>query len=369
MLRIAGPAAVAMAYHAALLTAFVARFGGDPAALSCFGEYWGNDYPYEAVHTHFPAYGYDGQFFYALGRAPFARFDSGIDSAPYRQARLLYPLLAWLLSGGGDPVRLHWALPLVNLLVIGALAALGAEAARRNGLSPWWGVLLPWVVSADLAALRNLSDALSALMILSLLAAWLWRGPWWAQGLLAVGTLFSRQQNVLVVLSVLAVAAYRRRWPDVAALVAALALFAGWVLRLTAMYHELPLGTDPRALAPPFVGLARRWADLSVYGPVWINLLGVGLLTLEILLIGYLVWLRSDAALVLTALSGAVLALVCGDSIYEDYWCYARALNWLPAALWLAAAQARQRWLLALLALPALVPLNATISLYYVIPF
>jgi hypothetical protein len=392
MLRIAGPVVVAMAYHAALMAAFVARCNGDPAALSRFGERWQADreevgtvvgwpaallpqrYPYEAVRFHFPEYGYDGQFFYALGRAPFARFDWGLDSPSYRQARLLYPLLAWVVSGGGDPIRLFWALPIVNLLVIGALAGLGAEAARRNRLSPWWGLLLPWVVSADLAALCNLCDALSVLMIVALLAAWLWRGPWWALGLLAAGALFSRQQNVLVVFSLLAVALYRRRWPDAAALAAAVVLFGLWVLRLVAMYHEFPKGTDPRALAPPFVGLVTRWADLSVCSPtcrdsrlIGVNLLDAGLLTFEMLFVVYMIWRRWDAGLILAALSCVGLALVCGDSIYEDYWCYARAFNWLPGTIWLAAAQARQRWLLALLALPGIAALNTVASMWFLL--
>ena len=88
-------------------------------------------------------------------------------------------------------------MPLVNLLAIAALAALGAAAARGYGLSPWWGVLLPFAVNAGMPALRNLTDVLSTLSVAALLIAWLRRWPWWTAALCAAATLFSREQNVV----------------------------------------------------------------------------------------------------------------------------------------------------------------------------
>jgi hypothetical protein len=44
----------------------------------------------------------------------------GIDFAAFRHLRILYPAVGWLCSGG-DPERLLWALPLINLLGIAAL--------------------------------------------------------------------------------------------------------------------------------------------------------------------------------------------------------------------------------------------------------
>ena len=49
--------------------------------------------------------GYDGQFFYRLALDPFTneRTDFGIrlDAPAYRQQRILYPLVVWVVAGGG----------------------------------------------------------------------------------------------------------------------------------------------------------------------------------------------------------------------------------------------------------------------------
>ncbi|HEY7155859.1 MAG TPA: hypothetical protein VH575_17990, partial [Gemmataceae bacterium] len=208
MRRLVGPALAAVAFHAALMAVYVAAFGGDPSALVCVARERIGQAPYEHIATGFDRNGYDGQFYYSLARAPWGRHGRDIDVPAVRQARILYPALSWLLSAG-DPFRLFWVMPLINLLAIAGLAALGAVAARHHGLSPWWGVLLPFAVNAGMSALRNLTDVLSALTVAALLIAWLLRWPWWSLALGAAGVLFSREQNIVVVLLVLAFAIWR----------------------------------------------------------------------------------------------------------------------------------------------------------------
>src|SRR5207244_6853021 len=103
---------------------------------------------------------YDGLYYYSLARFPWKRHGDDLDCPAARHVRILYPALCWLLSAG-DPRALFWAMPAINLLAVGGLAAFGGAAARRGGLSAWWGVLLPFAVNAGLPLLRDLTDLVS----------------------------------------------------------------------------------------------------------------------------------------------------------------------------------------------------------------
>src|SRR5215469_10972811 len=114
MNRLAGPVLAVVAFHAAVLTAYVAAFDGDLSALVCVARERLGQTPYEHIRIGFDRNGYDGQFYYAIARAPWRRHDLGIDDPAVRQARILYPVVSWLLSAG-DAHRLLWVMPLVNL--------------------------------------------------------------------------------------------------------------------------------------------------------------------------------------------------------------------------------------------------------------
>jgi len=373
MSRITGPVLVAIVLHLELVALYVWREGGNPAVLVGASNKRAGHYPFEAIRDPkiqqgYGPFGYDGQFYYALSRAPLARqTEEVVDLPAVRHARILYPILCWLCSGGGDPDALFWAMPLVNLLAIGGLAALGALAASKKELTPWWGVMLPLAVNAILPSLRDLTDVLSIFAVCGLLCAWLWRWPDWSLGLWATAALFSREQNVLVVLGVLAVALGKRRWAGALALGLALTAFAAWIVALRALYGAWPLlpageNVSPRfyGLPIPFWGLLWRWSQAYVPGFGLTHVLGALIITMQILLVVYMLVSGSDPVLVLTALTGAALALSAGRWIYADPWSYPRIFAWMPLALWLAAVQARKPWLLVLLGLPVVLPLYQT---------
>src|SRR5579871_2567628 len=359
MLRLAGPSLIAIAIHAVVLIAYVAAFHGDLSALVCVARERLGEMPYEHIQIGFDRNGYDGQFYYAIARAPWHRQESGIDAPAIRQARILYPALSWLFTAG-DPRRLLWAMPLVNLLAIGALAGLGAIAARDYGMSSWWGVLLPFAVNAGMPALRNLTDVLSTLAVATLLIAWLRRWPWWTAGLCAAATLFSREQNVVVVLLVF-LFAFRsadldRRW--LYGLLAALLMWSVWLGVLRLFYGKWSLLPAGGNLGPPLAGMLYRWMHLADESRTFalFHILCMGTLALQLGLALGLSWTRCDRLIRMTALSGAGLALLGGVSLYGDNWSYPRVFAWLPLGVWLACVQLRWRWPLVALSAPALVP-------------
>src|SRR5262245_54954748 len=121
-----GPMLLTAALHTALLGIYVWGYGGDVSALVCADANQIGRWPYEAIRVGFPAGGLDGQYYYTLARDPWRRHDATVIDLPaYRHARILYPGLAWALSGG-DPEWLLWILPAINLIAIVGLAWLGA---------------------------------------------------------------------------------------------------------------------------------------------------------------------------------------------------------------------------------------------------
>jgi hypothetical protein len=361
------PALAALAFHAALLALYVSATGGDAAVLVGVAANRVGHAPFEAVRVNLKEEGYDGQFFYAIARNPWRKFGpaDGLDCAPLRQARILYPVASWLLSGG-QPRLLVWAMPLVNLLAIAGLAALGALLADRHGYSPWWGFLLPLAVCAGLPALRDLSDVLSVAAIGALLAAWLLRGPWWALALSATAAVLVRDPNVAVVALVLAGAAWRRDALGTLGLAAALCVWGGWMLAVRSMYGTWSFTAVRGDLGIPGSGL---WYCVSHLGEGsrQAALVNVACLCVLLFQVGLVVrlWLGgADRVTVLVGMAGAGLALLGDVPVYSDIWGYMRIFNWLPLGCWLACVSARRRWPAAALACAGFLPVAVVVQAF-----
>ncbi len=334
-------------------------------------------YPYERItnpHTQQAfglSRGHDGQFYYALARAPLAYHKVGLDRAPVRHVRLLYPLLCWMLTLG-DPYLLFWAMPLVNLVAIGGLAAFGAAMALEQKLSPWWGVLLPFALNAGMPALHDLTDIVSTLAICGLLCSLIWKWPVWIVACWSAAALFCRLENFAVVAALLGVALWRRQWSLVLAQLPGLCLWLGWAIYIGYLYNESPI--QPTQLAgpefPPGFGNFSPPLIGRIPTPFWgfyfhwqrglesMDLLCMGLLAWQLILVGALILWRSDPVLIVTAITGAALVAVSGQAVYGSYWDYARVFSWLPLAVWLGAVRAKQRWILLTLALPGWISIN-----------
>lgn len=360
MARITWPALAAALLHGALLALYVAAFRGDLSALVCVGRERVGTVPYETIRTGFDRFGYDGQFYYALARAPWQRHGADLDAPAARHLRVLYPAVCWLVSGG-DARLLLWAMPLVNLAAIGVLAGLGAWLAARQGLSPWWGLGLPLAANVGMPALRDLTDPLSTLAVFALLVAWLRRAPWWLLGSCALAALLCREQNLVVVGVVAAAAAWGGRRAEAACVALAVAVWAGWVLALRAAYSAWPFLPGQGNFGPPLAGvLARLSPDpAAMAGNRWVHVLGLLFVGLQVLLAVYLAARRDDNVVSLVLLAGVALAVLAGPAVYEGAWSYARVLVWLPLGIWLACVLAK-RPRPALLLLPAVLwPLMA----------
>jgi hypothetical protein len=341
------PALLTILLHLALIAIYVAKRNGDISSLVCVGQYRAGTPPFEAVTRAFGRVGYDGQFYYLIARHPWHIHQNDVIDAPaIRHLRIFYPALCWLASGG-DARLLLWVMPAVNLVALGGLATLGAAFARHQGLSFWWGLLLPLAVNAGMPAFRDLTDPVSTLAIFGLFAGWLlgWGAP--VLALWAAIAVFTREQNLLFILVVLLAAILKHRFKVSVALTAALLAWLTWVGALWLMYGTWPFLSAQGHFGLPFLGMIHRWTYLGGNSGfsrrlALVHVLTVAHLMVQVGLAVYLALRRKELSLTMFLLLGAGLVVCGGVSIYEDYWSYMRVFACAPLAIWLGSMVTRE---------------------------
>lgn len=240
---------------------------GAPGFLIDAGRAYGNPAHLPSGVPVHAGTGYDGQFMYRLAQDPFdLRLHAPgirLDNA-FRLGRIGYPLVAWLLSFGGQTVLVPTALLLVGVGALAGLAAIGAAQARAHGLAWGWGLLICWpglLFSIDF----DLAEPLEVLLVVAGFLA-LQRGrAAWATAALSLAVL-TRETAVVAVLAVAVwrlPALLRRRVGAVdLAWVVPLSVFAGWQLICRSVTGQLPLTSDAGSNSQsPFTGIMQAWSD------------------------------------------------------------------------------------------------------------
>jgi hypothetical protein len=344
------PAVAALLLHALLVATFQGKHGWDPSALVCAGGDRAGRPPYEAISSPIGVSGEDGQFYYSLARSPWRAHEGDIDLPPYRHLRIFYPAVCWLCTGG-HPRLLLYVMPAINLLAIAGLAGIGAAVASAHGRSPWWGLLVPLAVNSGLSLLHNFTDCLSNLAAFGLVAAWLMRARWPVLVACAATAAFSREQNLALLVVVLAAALWTGRPKAAAGMAAVLLAWAGWAGFLWSVYGQCPLLFGGGNFDVPCAGLAYRWSHLGHNGDdrfsrrlAIIHFLSI--LHLSLLLpLGVYVALKSQSRMVAIVLfAGVALALTGGAGIYVGFNSYMRVFAWVPMATWLGTIARPARW-------------------------
>lgn len=114
-------------------------------------------------------FGYDGQFYYRLALDPFSGEEEvqglSIDHPPWRQQRILLPVMTWLIARG-DPELTATVMMTINLLAVAGLTLVGGALLRSHGLSPWSALLLAFYPGFAISIERFLSEPVSFLLLL-----------------------------------------------------------------------------------------------------------------------------------------------------------------------------------------------------------
>jgi hypothetical protein len=253
----------------------------------------------KAVHSSVrpTSSGFDGIFFYRLSLDPFTTIQKafGIDltDAPYRHQRILYPLLAWLLSGGGIPGLVPYALVLINLVMVSLIGWVGARLAMENKAPAWLGLGFSLYPGFVMTVARDLSEATATFFVLA--GLFLLRKRLFAFAALALALAVLARETTLVVAAGIGISwlvsstgkwrgcpvtgdttqlsGQRTRWMDwhVAWIpwyvwVLPLVVYLGWQGMLWKMWGQIPLiARDGSDFGMPFAGFLTRLIDAALF--------------------------------------------------------------------------------------------------------
>jgi hypothetical protein len=210
------------------------------------GSVWG-------AHNASGTWGYDGQFYYQIARNPFG---AGIfmDNAPYRYQRILYPLLAWLLSLGNVSL-IPYALLFINLASICLSVEVVAQLLRKHGFSPWFALALGLYFGQAAALAFDTAEPLSILFLC--LGIWyIDRQQLWQGAILLSLAALTRETSLLFPFGYVVYFFLQKHWKPLL-LVGTISFgpILAWLLSLWLIFGQTGLTFSPPFEHVPFAGI------------------------------------------------------------------------------------------------------------------
>jgi hypothetical protein len=196
-----------------------------------------------------------------------------------------------------------------------------------------------------------------------LIYAWLRPAAWWTIALAASMAVLAREQNLAIVVLLLGMAVWQRRFGAAGGVMLALGLLAGWVTYLWQLYGQQPFLAVPGNFDVPFSGIGFRLAHLggNDHFSVRLSIIMAAFmahLAIQLGLVCYMLFRgQRNAFLLLLTLGGALIALTGGNFLYRDFWTISRVFVWMPMGLWILSLQGQRRAVLAVLTLAVLWPI------------
>lgn len=302
--------------------------------------------------------GYDGISFYRLALDPFTRTQTAygitLDNPSYRQQRILYPLLVWLLSLG-SAVAVPTLLVVLNLAAIAVIGTAAAGVAQQYGHAPWWGLTVVAYPGFLLAFSRDTSEIAASAFALSAIWA-LAASRSRLAALLLCCAVFTRETTLLLV-----VAAFGVRWRshrfESGGLAAAfplalpLLLWIPWQLYLGRVWGVLPVQAGMPDSPPPFAGFLSVLGDAMSRRTVLQRLhFSECVFWLVVVAAVLLVWRHSAARLEwrLAWIGYLALASVLAEDVWTEHWSFMRVLAdlFVVSAVVVLGARRAARWTL-----------------------
>lgn len=270
-MRWRSPAFVVAVFLVAYVGISLSIHGGDVAEMARLGI------RYEAGDRS-ALEGYDGQYAYFIALDP-ARAASHLDVPAYRFQRILYPLVARLLSLG-QAALIPWVLLVLNLMIQPVGTWIVGELLISYGVSRWYALVYGLWVGFVYAVRLDLTEPMAyGLVAAALLASRRGREGWAA--LLYALSVFTKETTLLFVASHVAWLACQRDWRGAVRLaglaIVPFGVFQFFILR---WFGRLGLGSGGYWGTPfeiiPYMGLWRISAVnllalvlfIVIFGPI-----------------------------------------------------------------------------------------------------
>jgi hypothetical protein len=216
------------------------------------------------------SFGYDGQYYYRIALNPLTHeqtdFGIQIDNPRYRHQRILYPLLAWIVSFG-SPSLIIYSLILVNflaLLIIGYSAGCYAKLAGQHAILGLAFSFFPgflYTLSRDLVEITEATFILLGLVTLAQNRTFI------TSSLFSIAIL-AKETALLTAVSLISEKKYR------VVTILPLAIYGAWQLFLNWWWGYGLAETTPKNVGLPFVGIVEgyligyesmRWEVFAVF--------------------------------------------------------------------------------------------------------
>lgn len=198
---IPSPGLLALAFCCCIVAVVYFSRGCDPLAFALIGTRF-------AQGDSEGSKGYDGQFAYYIARDPASAL-AYLDNLAYRYQRILYPMLARLLSLG-RPALVPWALLFINVVSISLSTELVGRMLARNDVNPYSALLLPLWMGQIFALRADLNEPLCFLFVVAAL--------WWyeqEQHMLSVvalaASVLTKEVGALFLFSIVSAMLFQKR--------------------------------------------------------------------------------------------------------------------------------------------------------------
>jgi hypothetical protein len=204
--------------------------------------------------------GYDGTAFYRLALDPFTdtaiAYGITLDSPSYRQQRIGYPIIVWLLSFG-QIALIPYLMVAVNLAAVMAIGGVGAMFARAAGRHCAWGALCSFYPGFLYSVSRDLAEPVACAFGIGSLLAIQYRRDKTAAVLIAAAVL-SRETFLIVALAALIAFVASRIAGSASSIrplvfVVPLGVYALWQVVLAARWQTFAAVSGPSQFTLPLV--------------------------------------------------------------------------------------------------------------------
>lgn len=329
---------VIFAIYAVVIFLYAKKFNGNFSGFACIGDRFPAPGIVSAKTFVRPqSKGYDGQFFFFASHDPFIRKGAWkfMDVPAYRYQRIMYPWLAALFALGRPKVIPH-SLVIVNVASILMGGFFVITMLKKQGMSPWYGLIYGFFSGFILCVLRDLSGPVAMGFMAGGLYFYSDR-RFWLGALFLAGALLAREMLIIIILILLIYSAFiKKDRKELFCMSFSILPFLVWSGYVYLRLHDVPWRGGKGNFGLPFIGLLTYIQNLFRQPEGWSEKLYLVIflaVTFLSLLLAFREVLRSRNEVSLSLIVFSLLPIFMTDRVWVEPWSFGRVT--LPLAVFL----------------------------------